>query len=66
MKRFVAKLCIAAVLTVLTCGSVFAASAKVTYVKGKVEISRGDGWVAVKVGDEIKESETMFEGTLLS
>ena len=62
MKRFVAKLCMAAVLFGLTCGSVFAASAKVTYVKGKVEVSRGNAWVAVKVGDEIKESETISTG----
>ena len=55
MKRFVSKLCLAAVLAVLTCGTAFAASAKVTYVKGKVEVSRGNAWVAVKVGDEIKE-----------
>ena len=54
MKRFVSKLCLAVVLAVLTCGTAFAASAKVTYVKGKVEVSRGNAWVAVKVGDEIK------------
>ena len=62
MKRFVSKLCLAAVLAVLTCGTAFAASAKVTYVKGKVEVSRGNAWVAVKVGDEIKESETISTG----
>ena len=62
MKRIISKLLLAALLTALTCGSVFAASAKVTYVKGKVEVSRGDTWVALKVGDEVKESETVSTG----
>lgn len=62
MKRIISKLVIAAILAALTCGSVFAASAKVTYVKGKVEVSRGDSWVALKVGDEVKESETVSTG----
>ncbi len=62
MKRIISKLLLAAVLAALTCGSAFAASAKVTYVKGKVEVSRGDTWVALKVGDEVKESETVSTG----
>jgi len=62
MKRIISKLLLAALLAALTCGSVFAASAKVTYVKGKVEVSRGDTWVALKVGDEVKESETVSTG----
>ena len=47
MKRIISKLLLAALLTALTCGSAFAASAKVTYVKGKVEVNRGDSWVAL-------------------
>ncbi len=62
MKRIISKLLLAALLTALTCSSAFAAAAKVTYVKGKVEVSRGNAWVAVKVGDEIKESETISTG----
>lgn len=62
MKRFVSKMIIAAALAVFACGSVFAASAKVTYVKGKVEISRGNEWVSLKVGDEVNESETISTG----
>ncbi|MBO4534281.1 MAG: FecR domain-containing protein [Treponema sp.] len=62
MKRIISKLFLAVLLAALTCGSVFAASAKVTYVKGKVEVSRGDSWVALKVGDEVKESETVSTG----
>ena len=62
MKRIISKLFMAVLLAALTCGSVFAASAKVTYVKGKVEVSRGDSWVALNVGDEVKESETVSTG----
>lgn len=62
MKRIISKLFLAALLIALTSGSVFAASAKVTYVKGKVEVSRGNSWVALKVGDLINESETISTG----
>lgn len=62
MKRIISKLFLAALLVAITCGSAFAASAKVTYVKGKVEVSRGNDWVALKVGDEVKESETVSTG----
>ena len=61
MKRFISKGLLIALLLVIG-GSAFAASAKVTYVKGKVEVSRGDAWVALKVGDEVKESETVSTG----
>lgn len=62
MKRLVSKLFMVMLLTAMCCGTAFAASAKVTYVKGKVEVSRGDAWVALKVGDEINESETISTG----
>ena len=62
MKRFVSKMIIAAVLTVFACNSIFAASAKVTYVKGKVEVNRGKEWVSLKVGDSVNESETISTG----
>ena len=62
MKRIISKLFLASLLVAITCGSAFAASAKVTYVKCKVEVSRGDNWVALKVGDEVKESETVSTG----
>ena len=62
MKRLISKMIIAVLLAVFTCGSVFAASAKVTYVKGKVEVSRGNEWVSLKVGDVVNESETISTG----
>ena len=62
MKRIISKLFMAVLLAALTCGTAFAATAKVTYVKGKVEVNRGNAWVTVKIGDEIKESETISTG----
>ena len=59
MKRLISKLIIAALVAGFACSSVFAASAKVTYVKGKVEVSRGSSWVSLKVGDVVNEAETI-------
>jgi hypothetical protein len=62
MKRFVSKMIIAAALVLIAGGSIFAASAKVTYVKGKVEVNRSNEWVALKVGDVVNEAETISTG----
>ena len=62
MKRIISKLMIAALLAVFASSSIFAASAKVTYVKGKVEINRGNEWVSLKVGDSVNEAETISTG----
>ncbi len=62
MKRHFSKMIIAALAVLFTCSSVFAANAKVTYVKGKVEVSRGTEWVALKVGDVVNEAETISTG----
>ena len=62
MKRLISKLIIAALVAGFACSSVFAASAKVTYVKGKVEVSRGNEWVSLKVGDVVNEAETISTG----
>jgi hypothetical protein len=62
MKRLISKLLIAALVTCFACTSLFAASAKVTYVKGKVEVSRGNEWVSLKVGDVVNEAETISTG----
>ena len=62
MKRLISKLIIAALVAGFACSSVFAASAKVTYVKGKVEVSRGNSWVSLKVGDVVNEAETISTG----
>ena len=62
MKRLISKMIVAALVAVFACSSVFAASAKVTYVKGKVEVSRGNAWVSLKVGDVVNEAETISTG----
>jgi len=62
MKRSLSKLFLIVLLLALTCGTAFAAGAKVTYVKGKVEVNRANSWVALKVGDVINESETISTG----
>lgn len=62
MKRLISKLIILALVVGFSCSSVFAASAKVTYVKGKVEVSRGNEWVSLKVGDVVNEAETISTG----
>lgn len=40
----------------------FSASAKVTYVKGKVEVNRNNEWIQLKVGDEVSETEMLSTG----
>ena len=62
MKRLISKLIMAVLVAGFVSGSVFAASAKVTYVKGKVEVSRGNAWVSLKVGDVVNEAETISTG----
>ncbi len=62
MKRLISKMIIAVLVALFVCNYSFAASAKVTFVKGKVEISRGNTWVALKVGDLVNESETISTG----
>ncbi len=61
MKKINSK--IFAVLTLLLISvPVFCETAVVTFVKGKVEVSRNDKWVAVAVGDSINVSETLSTG----
>lgn len=45
----------------LSC-QLFAAEGVVTFVKGKVEVKRGNTWVGLNVGDTIKESEMINTG----
>ena len=40
----------------------FAADGVVTFVKGKVEVKRGSGWVSLKVGDKFAQSEMINTG----
>lgn len=54
---------VAAVLMVLFMAApLMAESAKVTYVKGKVEVNRNGTWTSVNVGDLIGENETVSTG----
>lgn len=56
------KILILALVAFVCVAPAWSASAKVTYVKGKVEVNRKGSWVAVKVGDLIAESETISTG----
>lgn len=62
MKKNVVKFLSALVLSIMVASPVFAEDAIVTFVKGKVEVQRGDAWVPLKVGDKIKQSETVSTG----
>lgn len=56
------KTIIALLIVLFSVSPLMAASAKVTYVKGKVEVNRKGSWVAVKTGDMIAENETISTG----
>lgn len=62
MKKNVVKFLSALVLSVFVTSPLLAEDAVVTYVKGKVEVQKGDSWVALKVGDTIKQSDTVSTG----
>lgn len=63
MKGFIKLTVISFLLSVLVCLPLFSAEAKVTYVKGKVEISRNGGeWNPLKIGDVISQSDTINTG----
>ena len=62
MRKIISKVLFIAFFAIVGSSSVFAVNAKVTYVKGKVEVSRGSSWVALKVGDEISEADTISTG----
>lgn len=42
--------------------NVFAADATVSFVKGKVEVLKGNEWIALKQGDELKKSDIVNTG----
>lgn len=56
------KLFTALILSSLLAAFAFADSAEVIAVKGKVEVSRNNEWVTLKVGDKVSESETISTG----
>lgn len=49
-------------LSILTAGSLFAADATVTFVKGKVEINRNGEWLPLEVGDVVHQKEIISTG----
>ncbi|MBR1639463.1 MAG: FecR domain-containing protein [Treponema sp.] len=53
-----------ALLIVLMCfaSNAFSAPAIVSYVRGKVEVCRGEKWLQLKIGDKINPSETISTG----
>lgn len=62
MKKNVVKFLSALVLTVFVSSPLVADEAVVTFVKGKVEVLKGDSWVALNVGDTVKQSDTVSTG----
>lgn len=49
-------------LTVFAAGSLFAADATVTFVKGKVEVNRNGEWQTLEVGDVVHQKEVISTG----
>ena len=62
MRKNGIKYLLALLLVLLMVSPLAAASAKVTYVKGKVEVQRKGGWVQLKKGDLVAEKETVSTG----
>ena len=60
-KRMI-KYLVACLFVFLVVSPLAAASAKVTYVKGKVEVQRKGAWVQLKTGDYVAEKETVSTG----
>ena len=63
MKKTLVKLVLAFLVSTVISLPLFSADAKVTYVKGKVEVSHnGSDWVPLKTGDVIAQSDTINTG----
>ena len=63
MKKTLVKLVLAFLVSTVISLPLFSAEAKVTYVKGKVEVSHnGSDWVPLKTGDVIAQSDTINTG----
>lgn len=62
MKTRLSKLFICIVLVLFFVSPVFAGTAKVTYVKGKVEVLKNQSWVQLNVGDLLQNSDTVSTG----
>lgn len=61
MKRTIKSLIIAA-FVLFGAESLFASDATVTFIKGKVEVLKGNEWVALNIGDELKKSDVVNTG----
>ena len=61
MKKSMKKLFTILFVLLFAC-RIFAAEGVVTFVKGKVEVKRGNTWVALKVGDKVAQSEVINTG----
>ena len=63
MKKTLVKLILAFLVSTVISLPLFSAEAKVTYVKGKVEVSHnGSDWVPLKTGDVVAQSDTINTG----
>ncbi len=62
MKKLFTKFISIFVLSFLITSPVIAEDAVVTFVKGKVEVLKGDSWVSLNVGDSLKQSDTVSTG----
>lgn len=62
MKKNLIKIILAGLFFSFVVLPVFSAGAKVTYIKGKVEVSRNGEWIALKVGDTVAQAETINTG----
>lgn len=62
MNKFKIKYLVSFLLLSISLAPLSALSAKVTYVKGKVEVNRRNTWVQLKTGDSVSEKETISTG----
>lgn len=60
MKKIISSLLIFAALSAGV--ALFSADAEITYVKGKVEVQRGNEWVSLKPGDKVAKNEMISTG----
>lgn len=61
MKKF-EKTLIAFLAAFVFASPLFAASAKVTFVKGKAEILKNNSWIALNIGDNVEMADTISTG----
>ena len=63
MKKCFTKILLAFLVSTLFSLPLFSADAKVTYVKGKVEVSHNGGdWILLKTGDVVSQSDVINTG----